>query len=75
MLVGNKAQFLLHIVHCSLAGNVDILSEVFYVQFDKMEFLFLMFTDESSIKKFVGAFFKIHKTINTESDVCIPHKE
>jgi len=32
-------------------------------------------TDESSVKKFVGAFFKIHKTITTESDVCIPLKE
>jgi hypothetical protein len=75
MLVGNKAKFLLHIFHCSLAGNVDMLSEVFYVQFNKIEFLCLMFTDESSIRNFVGAFFKIHKTINTESDVCIQQKE
>jgi len=73
MLVGNTAKFLLHIFHCSIAGIVDMLSEVLYMHFNTMDFC--LFTDESSVKKFVGAFFKIHKTITTESDVCIPLKE
>lgn len=73
MLIGNKAKFILHIFHCSLAGTVDMLSEVICIHFNTMDFF--LFTDESSVKKFVGAFFKIHKTITTESDVCIPLKE
>jgi hypothetical protein len=34
-----------------------------------------MFTDETTVKKFVDGFFKSHETINTESDVCIPPKK
>jgi hypothetical protein len=74
VLVGNNARFLLHVFHFSPADNVDMLSEVLFMHFSKIEFLF-SFTDESSIKKFVGAFFKIHRTITSESDVCIPLKE
>jgi hypothetical protein len=33
--------------------------------------MFQMFTDEPAIKKFVDVFFKTHKTVSTESDVCI----
>jgi len=73
MLVGNWVKFLLHIFHYSLAGNVDLLSEVLCKYFNTMDFF--SFADESSVKKFVGAFFKIHRTITTESDVCIPFKE
>jgi hypothetical protein len=41
MVVGNKAKFLMHIFHCSVVEDVDMLSEVFYVQCNKMECLFL----------------------------------
>jgi hypothetical protein len=34
-----------------------------------------MFTDEPTVKKFVDGFFKSHKTVSTESDVCIPPKK
>lgn len=65
----------MHIFQCTLASTVDMLSEVLDMHINTMNFFFVLFTDESSVKKFVGAFFKIHKTITTESDVRIPLKE